>query len=172
MLFEETPVLSLGKLCEDHGYSYHWTSGQKPQLIKHGRRIKCNTDYVPLVVPGPSASSSSSATLTSPTPLPQEAVTPTQHPASTRSDSTGCIEAAWGDPSLGPAETENPNENRDDYGAQGDPLRDLPDWFEEFTENVVDGSVPEHKETPASSSRESASVLLLTSRRTEIATSA
>ena len=22
-------VLSLGKLCEDHGYSYEWTSGQK-----------------------------------------------------------------------------------------------------------------------------------------------
>ena len=31
MLLEDTPaVLSLGKLCEDHGYSYHWTSGQKP----------------------------------------------------------------------------------------------------------------------------------------------
>ena len=25
MLLEETPeVLSLGKLCEDHGYTYHW----------------------------------------------------------------------------------------------------------------------------------------------------
>ena len=23
-------VLSLGKLCEDHGYSYHWIGGQKP----------------------------------------------------------------------------------------------------------------------------------------------
>ena len=31
MLLEDTPaVLSLGKLCEDHGYNYHWTSGQKP----------------------------------------------------------------------------------------------------------------------------------------------
>ena len=30
MLLEETPsVLSLGKLCEDHRYTYHWTSGQK-----------------------------------------------------------------------------------------------------------------------------------------------
>ena len=29
VLLEETPaVLSLGKLCEDHGYTYHWTSGQ------------------------------------------------------------------------------------------------------------------------------------------------
>ena len=32
-LLEETPaVLSLGKLCEDHGYSYEWVSGQKPRL--------------------------------------------------------------------------------------------------------------------------------------------
>ena len=30
VLLEETPaVLSLGKLCEDHGYTEHWTSGQK-----------------------------------------------------------------------------------------------------------------------------------------------
>ena len=29
MLLEEVPaVLSLRKLCEDHGYTYHWTSGQ------------------------------------------------------------------------------------------------------------------------------------------------
>ena len=29
MLLEETPaVLSLVKLCKDHGYTYHWTSGQ------------------------------------------------------------------------------------------------------------------------------------------------
>ena len=33
MLLEETPaVLSLRKLCEDHGYTYHWTSAQKPHL--------------------------------------------------------------------------------------------------------------------------------------------
>ena len=36
--------LSLGKLCEDHGYSYEWASGQKPHLkkmaenpIQHGK---------------------------------------------------------------------------------------------------------------------------------------
>ena len=40
-LLEDTPaVLSLGKLCDDHGYSYEWTSGQKPQLIKNFRRIE------------------------------------------------------------------------------------------------------------------------------------
>ena len=37
MLLEETPAVhSLGKLCEDHGYTYHWTSGQKPHLIRNG----------------------------------------------------------------------------------------------------------------------------------------
>ena len=35
VLLEETPaVFSLEKLCEDHGYTYHWTSGQKPHLIR------------------------------------------------------------------------------------------------------------------------------------------
>ena len=38
MLLEDRPVaLSLGKLNEDHGYNHHWTSGQKPHLIKTGR---------------------------------------------------------------------------------------------------------------------------------------
>ena len=38
---DDTPaVLSLGKLCQDHGYSYEWTTGQNPQLTKDGRRIK------------------------------------------------------------------------------------------------------------------------------------
>ena len=34
MHLENTPaVLSLGQLCEDFGYSFHWTNGQKPHLI-------------------------------------------------------------------------------------------------------------------------------------------
>ena len=33
-LLEDTPaVLSLGKLCEEHGYSYEWISGHQPHLI-------------------------------------------------------------------------------------------------------------------------------------------
>ena len=42
MLLEETPaVLSLEKLCEEHGYTYHWNSGQNPHHIKNGKRIVC-----------------------------------------------------------------------------------------------------------------------------------
>ena len=50
MLLEETSaVLSLVKLCEDHGYTYG-ASGQKPHLIRNGKRIDCNiSNYVPLV---------------------------------------------------------------------------------------------------------------------------
>ena len=54
LLLEETPaVLSLGILCEDHGFSYHWISGQKPHLIRNGKRIDCNfSNCVPFVVFG------------------------------------------------------------------------------------------------------------------------
>ena len=46
-LLEDTPpFLSLGKLCEHHGYSFGWT-------MKNGRKIPCNMqNYVPIVVPG------------------------------------------------------------------------------------------------------------------------
>ena len=60
-VLENTPaVLSLGKLCDENGYSYEWINGQKPHLIKNGIRIQCNTEnFAPIVVPGLSANSSS-----------------------------------------------------------------------------------------------------------------
>ena len=60
-VLENTPaILSLGKLCDEHGYSYEWINGQKPHLIDIGIRIPCNTEnFVPTVVPGLSTSSSS-----------------------------------------------------------------------------------------------------------------
>ena len=40
-VLENTPaVLSLGKLCDENGYSYEWINGQKPHLIKNGIRIQ------------------------------------------------------------------------------------------------------------------------------------
>ena len=64
VLLEETvAVLSLGKLCEEHGYTYHWTTGQKPHLTQKGKIIHCNTsNCVPSVVPGLSTSSSTTPT--------------------------------------------------------------------------------------------------------------
>ena len=65
-LFEETPaVLSLGKLCEDLGYSYEWVSGQK-RLTKEETTSVCKTDnFVLLVAPGLSADSGSNSSSTS-----------------------------------------------------------------------------------------------------------
>ena len=86
-VLEDTPaVLSLGKLCDEHGYSYEWINGQKPHLIKNGIRTQCNTEnFVPIVVPGFSMSSSSSLpSSTSVTPSRQEI----DHPTSTSSSST------------------------------------------------------------------------------------
>ena len=42
-ILEDTPaVLSLGKLCDENGYSFEWINGQKPHLIKNGIRTQCN----------------------------------------------------------------------------------------------------------------------------------
>ena len=78
-VLENTPaVLSLGKLCDENGYSYEWINGQK--------RIQCDTEnFVPIVVPGLSTSSSSSSHhSTSMTPSRQE----NDHPTSSSSSST------------------------------------------------------------------------------------
>ena len=150
-LLEDTPpVLSLGILCEDHGYNYHWTSGQKPHLIKNGRKINCNTaNYVPLVVPGLSTSSSTSSSPISPTSSSQEAVTPTEHPASTRNENMS--EEVQGNLSHGPAETENSNANDDNEEAQGNLSHDLPEWLQESRHGLVNESVPEHRDASSSS---------------------
>ena len=65
---EETPaVRSLGKLWEEHGYSYEWASSHKPRLTTQGKKTICRTDnFVPFVVPGLSASSGTSPSSTSP----------------------------------------------------------------------------------------------------------
>ena len=97
-VLENTPaVLSLGKLCDENGYSYEWINGQKPHLIKNGIRIPCNTEnFVPVVVPGLSSSSSGSSS-TSRTPSKQES-----HCSSSSSSS-----------SSSPAVTSSDNETRE-----------------------------------------------------------
>ena len=118
---EETPaVLSLGQLSEDHGYSYHWTSGQKPQLIKDCRRTKCNTaNYVPIVVHGLSTGSSSSATPTSPISVLQKA----EHPASTKSKSSSST--VWVSRMN---HQKSKNRSGDNENVRANPSLDLPEW--------------------------------------------
>ena len=91
-VLENTPaVLSLGKLCEEDGYSYEWINGQKPHLIKNGIRIPCNTEnFVPIVVPGLSSSSSGSSS-TSRTPVRQESHSSSSSSSSPSSPTVGEI---------------------------------------------------------------------------------
>ena len=127
---EETPaVLSRGKLCEDHRCSYEWVSGQKTRVTKEKKAIFCKTvNFVPLVVPGLSTSSGSNSSSTSTL----QDLSSTS-PAQERSDGL----APCGSPSI----TENKIKKRDGNRDSDDRFRDLPAWWEEFTDNLEDTRV-------------------------------
>ena len=133
MLLEETPaLLSLDQHCQDDGYTYHWTSGQKPHLTKNGKRVACNiSDYVPFVVPGLSTSS-----LTTPTLIPSAVRRYAENPVPERSGSTSG--ELRGNPLRRSTETENKNKNGGREEVQCDLLHDLLDWLQEFRENLAD----------------------------------
>ena len=86
-VLENTPaVLSLGKLCDENGYSYECITGQKPHLIENGIRIQCNTaNVVAIVVLGLSTSSSSSLPSSTSMTLSRQEI---DHPKSSSSSST------------------------------------------------------------------------------------
>ena len=118
--------LSLGKLCEDHGYSYEWVSGQKP---RKGRQSYAKRDnFVPLVVPGSSTSSGSNSSSTSTL----QDLSSTS-PAQERSDELAPREWCGSHP-----KTQNKNKKRDGNRDSDERLRDLPEWLEEFTDNLED----------------------------------
>ena len=161
-VLENTPaVLSFGKLCDENGYSYEWINGQKPHLIKNGIRIQCNTEtFVPIVVPGLSSSSSSSShPSTSMTPSRQEC----NHPPSSSNSSTSPTTTVSSD--SGTREREDlsgidshpvpVSSSHVERKERGDPLCcDIPERLQEFRENLVEDRVPEHRDSPASSSHE------------------
>ena len=143
-------VLSLGKLCEDHGYAPHWTSGQKPHLTKKGTRMDCNfSNYVPFVVPGLSMSSSTSSSPTSSTSSSQDSVIGTENPGTERSEIVS--EESRGIRLQEPAEHENTNTNEDDEELRGELLQDVPEWLQDFEENLVDKDVQPHQYSPSCS---------------------
>ena len=184
-VLEDTPaVLSPGKLCDEHGYSYEWINGQKPHLIKNGIGTQCNTEnFVPIVVLGSSTSSSSSLpSSTSMTPSRQEIDHPTSSSSSSTSptmtvssdsetraredlcgidshpvsvSSTHVERKQRRDPLTQPTQSPKPNKNEDPELERRDPLySDIPEWLQEFRENLVVDRVPEHRDSHASSSHE------------------
>ena len=84
-----------------------------------------------------------------PTSSSEETVTPTEHPAATRSESMR--EELQGNSSHGPAETENSNKNDDNEEVRGNSSHDLPERLQEFKDNLVDESVPENRDASSSS---------------------
>ena len=158
---KKPPQFSLGKLCEDRGFTYHWTSGQKPHLTKKGKKIHFNiSNYVPFVVPGLSTSSSTTPTPTSSTSSSQDSVFDvsryTENPVLERSGSMS-DDLRW-NPLHKPTETENRNKDEGREEVQSDLLHDLPDWLQEFRENLVDESVPtESRRNPSHENRDTSS---------------
>ena len=164
MLLEETPaVLSLGKFSEDHGYTYHWTSGQKPHLTQNGQDnlIDCNiSDFVAFVVLGLSTSSSTTPTPTSSSSSSQDSVFDVNRhieiPVQGRSGRMS--EEQRGNPLHEPTETVHKNQNGGREEVQSDPLHDLPDWLQDFREHLVDESSPsEPRRNPAPKNQDTSS---------------
>ena len=184
-VLENTPaVLSLGKLCDENGYSYEWINGQKPHLIKDGIRIICNTEnFVPIVVPGLSSSSSGSSS-TSRTPMKQESHSSSSSSSSSssptvseiqvreREDATNSdispvpvsnsVDDRSGQPDDETQANKNPKTNKKETTIERcNPLcsddPESPEWLQEFRENLVDDEIPLQGGSHASSSHEASS---------------
>ena len=178
-VLENTPaVLSLGKLCDENGYSYEWINGQKPHLIKNGIRIICNTEnIVHIVVPGLSSSSSASSS-TSRTPIKQESHSSSSSSSSPSSPTVGEISvqeredapnrgispvpvSELVDDRSGKPEEIQANEipktiKKETTIERGNPCGDseIPEWLQEFRENLVDDEIPLQGGSHGSSSHE------------------
>ena len=177
-ILDNTPaVLSLGKLCDENGYSYEWINGQKPHLIKDGIRIICNTEnFVPIVVPGLSSSSSASSS-TLRTPVKQESHSSSssssspfftysrRNSGSRREDAPNSdispvpVSELVDDRSGKPEEIQankNPKPNKKETAIKrGNPCdSEIPEWLQEFRENLVDDEIPLQGGSHASSSHE------------------
>ena len=164
-VLENTPaVLSLGKLCDENGYSYKWINGQKPHFIKNGIRIPCNTEnFVPIVFPGLSSSSSGSSS-TSKTPSRQESHSSSSSSASSSSPTESEIQIREREDGINsgiyPVQVST---SVDDRSGQPDETTiergnsldsEIPEWLQEFREILVDDEIPVHGDSHASSSHE------------------
>ena len=175
-VLENTPaVLSLGKLCDENGCSHEWINGQKPHLIKDGIRIICNTEnFVPFVVPGLSSSSSGSSS-TSKTPMRQESHSSSSSSSSSSSPTVNEIQIRErGDATnsdISPVQVSNSVDDRSGQPEEttierGNSLNsEIPEWLQEFRENLVDDEIPLQGGSHASSSHEAS--LEPTSKRRE-----
>ena len=181
VLANKPAVLSLGKLCDENGYSYEWINGQKPHLIKNGIRIQCNTEnFVPIVIPGLSSSSSGSS-LTLRTPMKQESHSSSSSSSSPSSPTVGdlsvreredvtssdispvpvskLVDDSSGRPDEDQANKIPKTNKKESTIERWNPCDDpeIPEWLQEFRENLVDDEIPLQGGSHASSSHEASS---------------
>ena len=157
-------VLTLGKLCDENGYSYEWINGQNPHLIKDGIRIICNTENsVPIVNTGLSSSSSGSSS-TSKTPSRQESHSSSSSSSSSSSPTVSEIQIREREDALNsdispvpvselvddrtwkPETQANqiPKSKERTTIERGNLCDDpeIPEWLQEFKEILVDDEIP------------------------------
>ena len=130
MLLEETrAVLSLGKLCEDHGYTYHWTSGQKPHLIRNGSWFisECFFNYTFTYL--------SIIFITGFRILCQQI-----HRKSSTRKKWKYVKSFGETRCMNPQKPKTKIINEEREEVQRDILHELPDWLQEFRDNLVDES--------------------------------
>ena len=177
---ENTPaILSLGKLCDENGYSFESINGQKPHLITNGIRTQCNTEnFVPIVVPGLSASSSSPSDQSTSRTLSRQgshcstsssssSSSPTVSNTKTREREdriesdispvtvSTTVDERSGRPDVDQASKTPKTNKKEPPKERRDPLySEIPEWLQEFKENLVDNEIPKHGHSHASSSHE------------------
>ena len=169
-VLENTPaVLSLGKLCDENGYSYEWINGQNTHLIKNGIRIQCNTEnFVPIVVPGLSNSSSGSGSSTSRTLSRQGSHCSTSSSSSSLSPAVSdtktrelgdriesdispvtvstTVDERSGRPDIDQASKILKTNKKEPQKERRNLCDDseIPEWLQEFREILVDDEIPEY----------------------------
>ena len=165
VLEDTSAVLSLGKLCDENGYSHEWINGQKPHLIKDGIRIICNTEnFVPIVVPGLSSSSSGSSSA-SRTPMKQESHSSSSSSSSPSSPTVGEMSVREREDGINsdisPVPVSNsvddktgelveiqvnknqkPNKKETTIDRGNSLNSEIPEWLQEFRKNLVDDEIP------------------------------
>ena len=150
------------------GIPLNGINGQKPHIIKNGIRIPCRTEnFVPIVAPGLSSSSSGSS-LTSKTPVltlfttssssssssPTASEIQTRERVEWRVTSLKCtcqlrLVIDQGD-LMTPKPIKSQNHKEESKIVQSDSLRsEIPEWLQEFRENLVDDEIPLHGDSHA-----------------------
>ena len=168
-VLENTPaVLSLGKLCDENGYSYEWINGQKPHLIKNvfGLSVTPRTLFpswsqaCPVLPLGSSSTSrtplkqeshSSSSSSSSPSSPTVGELSVREREDVTNSDISPVPVSKFVDDSSGRPDDDQANKTpktnkKETTTARGDPLcsdnSEIPEWLQEFRENLVDDEIP------------------------------